>query len=106
MFVSGMFSLQFSMHADDLGWLYNKAVLQNNSTYFDGGNKIQNFESSSNIKENEMCIFQSKLNLSSWKKWSISSFTSASAPCVKIWRCLRKKLALLLLQYIKNGTMR
>ena len=37
---------------------HNKVVLQNKSTYFDGGNKIHNIESSSNIKENEMYIFQ------------------------------------------------
>ena len=59
MVVSGMFFLQFSMHAE--AWVdHNKVVLQNKSTYFDGGNKMHNFESSSNIKENKMYIFQNK----------------------------------------------
>ena len=31
---------------------HSKVVLQNKPTYIDGGNKIHNFESSSNIKEN------------------------------------------------------
>ena len=59
MVVSGMFFLQFRLrvHADDF---HNKVVLQNKSTCFDSGNKIHNFESSSNTKENEMFIFQSK----------------------------------------------
>ena len=40
---------------------HNKVVLQNaKSTYFDVGNKIHSFESSSDIKENEMYIVQSK----------------------------------------------
>ena len=41
-------------------WVDHNKVLQNKSKYFDGGNKVHNFESPSNIKENEMYIFQSK----------------------------------------------
>ena len=59
MVVSGMFFLQLSVHADDLGFT-QQVVLQNKLMYFDCGNKIHNFESSSNIKENEIYIFQSK----------------------------------------------
>ena len=39
---------------------HNKVVLQNKSMHFDGGNIIHNFESSLNLKENEMYIFESK----------------------------------------------
>ena len=59
MVVSGMFS--YSLACTLMIWVdHNKVVLQNKSMYFAGGNKIHNFESSSNIKENEMYIFQSK----------------------------------------------
>ena len=59
MVVSGMFFLQLACTL--MIWVdHNKVVLQNKSTYFDGGNKIHNFESSPNVKENKMYIFQSK----------------------------------------------
>ena len=59
MVVSSMFS--YSLACTLMIWVdHNKVVLQNMSTYFDGGNKIHNFESSSNIKENEMYIVQRK----------------------------------------------
>ena len=49
MVISRMFS--YSLACRLMAWVdHNKVVLQKKSTYFDGVNKIHNFESSSNIK--------------------------------------------------------